>query len=150
MPIPLLMSVISVMVFVLMQWVDLPVSGPEFSIPAAPPMLLAFFVGALGEEVGRSQHFIDALCRSGGMCSRPALSRTCCRKRQRPNSRHTPLSTAAAAIKSAMKAAPLHQATPRPVWRAAGQGSACADPTPGYGFGHPSSPVLALIRPECV
>jgi membrane protease YdiL (CAAX protease family) len=60
-PILLLMPGVSVVVFVLMRWMDMPVPTPQFAVVAALIMSLAFFVGALGEELGWSGYVIDPL-----------------------------------------------------------------------------------------
>ena len=53
-PILLLMVGVNVAVYGLMRWMDLPLPAPQILVPAAPLMLLAFFVAALGEELGWS------------------------------------------------------------------------------------------------
>ena len=60
-PILLLMPCVGVAVYALMRWMDMPVPALQFSPLAALLMLLAFFVGALGEELGWSGYAIDPL-----------------------------------------------------------------------------------------
>ncbi len=60
-PILLVMPGVSVAVYVLMRWMDMPLPAPQFSVPAALLMLVAFFVGALGEELGWSGYAIEPL-----------------------------------------------------------------------------------------
>ena len=57
----LLMPSVSVAMYGLMRWMDLPVPAPQFSWFAALLMFLAFFVGALGEELGWSGYVLDPL-----------------------------------------------------------------------------------------
>jgi membrane protease YdiL (CAAX protease family) len=60
-PVLLLMPAVSVLVYALMRWMDLPL--PATQLPAAGSLLMAlgFFVGALGEELGWSGYVLDAL-----------------------------------------------------------------------------------------
>ena len=60
-PILLLMPVVNVVVFGLMRWMDMPLPAPRFSGLSALLMFLAFFVGALGEELGWSGYVLDPL-----------------------------------------------------------------------------------------
>jgi len=63
-PILLTMPAVSVVVFALMSWMAMPPPAPQFSAVAAPAALLmfiAFFIGALGEELGWSGYILDAL-----------------------------------------------------------------------------------------
>ena len=60
-PILLLMPCVSAAVYALMLWMDMPVPALQFSPLAALLMLLAFFVGGLGEELGWSGYAIDPL-----------------------------------------------------------------------------------------
>ena len=57
----LLMPGVSVAVCLLMRWMHLPLPAPQFSILAALLMFAAFFVGALGEELGWSGYAVDPL-----------------------------------------------------------------------------------------
>ena len=57
----LLMPCVSVAVYLLMRWMDLPAPAWQFSWLAALLMLFAFFVGALGEELGWSGYALDPL-----------------------------------------------------------------------------------------
>ena len=60
-PILLLMPAISVVVYGLMRWKGLPLPSP--SVPLLPVLLMfvAFFVGALGEELGWSGYALDPM-----------------------------------------------------------------------------------------
>ena len=60
-PILLLMPAVSVVVYALMRWMDLPLPAPQFPVLPALLMLLAFFAGGLGEELGWSGYAIDPL-----------------------------------------------------------------------------------------
>jgi uncharacterized protein len=60
-PILLLMPIVSVVVYELMRWMDMPLPAPQFPVVAALLMFLAFFVGALGEELGWSGYVIDPM-----------------------------------------------------------------------------------------
>jgi membrane protease YdiL (CAAX protease family) len=60
-PILLLMPGVNVVVYGLMRWMDIPLPAPQFPILAALLMFLAFFVGALGEELGWSGYVLDPL-----------------------------------------------------------------------------------------
>ena len=60
-PIVLLMAGVNVAVYGLMRWLDMPLPAPQILVPAAPLMLLAFFVGALGEELGWSGYVTDPM-----------------------------------------------------------------------------------------
>ena len=63
-PILLTMPAVSVVVFALMSWMAMPPPAPQFSAVAAPAALLmfiAFFIGALGEELGWSGYILDPL-----------------------------------------------------------------------------------------
>lgn len=57
----LVMPGVSVAVYLLMRWLDMPLPAPQFSVLAALLMFLAFFVGALGEELGWSGYAVDPL-----------------------------------------------------------------------------------------
>ncbi len=61
MPTLLLMPCVSVVVYGLMRWMDMPVPAPQLSVLAALLMFVAFFVGALGEELGWSGYVLDPL-----------------------------------------------------------------------------------------
>ena len=60
-PILLLMAGVNVAVYGLMRWMDMPLPAPQIGVLAAPLMFLAFFVGALGEELGWSGYITDPL-----------------------------------------------------------------------------------------
>lgn len=56
-----LMPIVSVVVYGLMRWMGVPLPVPQFRATAAVLMFLAFFVGALGEELGWSGYAIDPM-----------------------------------------------------------------------------------------
>ena len=60
-PILLLMPGVSVVVYGLMHWMGMPLPAPQVSVVPALLMLLAFFVGALGEELGWSGYVLDPM-----------------------------------------------------------------------------------------
>jgi membrane protease YdiL (CAAX protease family) len=60
-PILFLMAVVNVAVYGLMRWMDMPLPAAQILVPAALLMFLAFFVGALGEELGWSAYITDPL-----------------------------------------------------------------------------------------
>lgn len=60
-PIVLLMPGIAVLAYGLMRWMQLPLPTPEFPVGAAPVMLLAFLVAALGEELGWMGYAFDPM-----------------------------------------------------------------------------------------
>jgi uncharacterized protein len=60
-PILLLMAGVNVAVFGLMRWMDMPLPAPQIMVLAAPLMFFAFFVGALGEELGWSGYITDPM-----------------------------------------------------------------------------------------
>jgi uncharacterized protein len=60
-PILLLMASVDVGVYGLMRWLDMPVPAPQLSVLPTLWMFCAFFVGALGEELGWSGYVTDAL-----------------------------------------------------------------------------------------
>lgn len=60
-PILLLMPTLSVVVYGLMRWLDMPLPAPEMHVGPALLMFIAFFVGALGEELGWSGYAIDPM-----------------------------------------------------------------------------------------
>ena len=60
-PIMLLMAGVNVIVYGLMRWMDLPLPAPRIQVPAAALMFVAFFVGALGEELGWSGYITGPL-----------------------------------------------------------------------------------------
>ena len=60
-PILCLMPGVSVAVVALMRWLDLPLPPPQIQVAAAALMLVAFFVGALGEELGWSGYITDPM-----------------------------------------------------------------------------------------
>lgn len=60
-PIVLLMPVVSLAVYALMRWMGQPVPAPRFPVLATLLMFLAFFAGALGEELGWSGYAIDPM-----------------------------------------------------------------------------------------
>jgi membrane protease YdiL (CAAX protease family) len=60
-PIVLLMPGVTVLTYGLMRWMGLPLPAPQFPVLAALAMFLAFFVAALGEELGWSGYVIDPM-----------------------------------------------------------------------------------------
>jgi uncharacterized protein len=60
-PILLLMASVNVAVYGLMRWMGMPLPAPQIPVLAVPLMSLAFFVGALGEELGWSGYVIDLM-----------------------------------------------------------------------------------------
>ena len=60
-PIILVMPGVYVSSYWLMRLMGMPLPTPQFTIPAAIVMLLAFFVAALGEELGWSGYVIDPM-----------------------------------------------------------------------------------------
>jgi CAAX protease family protein len=60
-PIILIMPCATVLTYGLMRLMGLPLSTPQFPVLAAVAMFLAFFVAALGEELGWSGYVIDPL-----------------------------------------------------------------------------------------
>jgi membrane protease YdiL (CAAX protease family) len=60
-PTVLLMPGITILAYGLMRLVRLPLPAPQFPVLAALVMFLAFFIAALGEEVGWSGYVIDPL-----------------------------------------------------------------------------------------
>jgi uncharacterized protein len=60
-PILLLMAGVNVAVYALMRWLDMPVPAPQVSVLPTLWMFGAFFVGALGEELGWSGYVTDPL-----------------------------------------------------------------------------------------
>ena len=60
-PILLLMAGVNVAVYGLMRWMDMPLPTPQIGVVAAPLMFFAFFLGALGEELGWSGYITDPM-----------------------------------------------------------------------------------------
>jgi membrane protease YdiL (CAAX protease family) len=60
-PVLLLMPAVSVVVYTLMRWKDLPLPAPQFRVGESLLMSLGFFVGALGEELGWSGYVLEPL-----------------------------------------------------------------------------------------
>lgn len=60
-PILLLMPGVTVLTYGLMRLIGLPLPTPQFPVLAAPVMFVAFFIGALGEELGWSGYVIDPM-----------------------------------------------------------------------------------------
>ncbi len=60
-PILLLMAGVNVAVYGLMRWMAMPLPAPQIGVLAAPLMFVAFFVGALGEELGWSGYITDPM-----------------------------------------------------------------------------------------
>jgi uncharacterized protein len=60
-PILLLMAGVNVAVYGLMRWMDMPLPAPHIGVLAAPLMFIAFFIGALGEELGWSGYATDPM-----------------------------------------------------------------------------------------
>ncbi len=61
MPIVLLMPGVMALTYGLMRLMEMPLPAPQFSVPSAAAMLLAFFILALGEELGWSGYAIDPM-----------------------------------------------------------------------------------------
>lgn len=59
-PILLLMPGVSVAVYALMRWMNMPLPPPQIPLLPMLLMFLAFFVGALGEEIGWSGYVLDS------------------------------------------------------------------------------------------
>jgi len=55
------MAGVNVAVYGLMRWWDRPLPASQFQVPAAALMFAAFFVGALGEELGWSGYITDPM-----------------------------------------------------------------------------------------
>ena len=60
-PILLLMAGVNVAVYGLMRWMDMPLPVPQILTLEASLMFFAFFVGALGEELGWSGYITDPM-----------------------------------------------------------------------------------------
>ncbi len=60
-PMVLLMPGVSALVYGLMRLMGLPLPTPQFPVLEAVAMLFAFFIGALGEELGWSGYAIDPM-----------------------------------------------------------------------------------------
>ena len=60
-PVVLLMPGVSVLVYGLMRWMNMPVPAPQLSVMPTLLMFLAFFAGALGEELGWSGYAIGPM-----------------------------------------------------------------------------------------
>ena len=60
-PILLLMAGVNLVVYGLMRWMEMPLPAPKLLVSAAVLMFVAFFVGALGEELGWSGYITDSL-----------------------------------------------------------------------------------------
>ena len=60
-PIVLLMPGVGVVVYGLMHWMGISLPAPQVSLGPALLMFLAFFVGALGEELGWSGYVLDPM-----------------------------------------------------------------------------------------
>ena len=60
-PILLLIPGVNVAVYGLMRWLDMPLPAPQISVLPTLLMFLAFFVGALGEELGWSGYVLEPL-----------------------------------------------------------------------------------------
>ena len=75
-PIILLMAGVNVIAYGVMRWMDLPLPAPQIQVAAAALMFVAFFVGALGEELGWS-----------GYITGPAATMECAADRPRAGSR---------------------------------------------------------------
>ena len=60
-PVLLLMPGVNVVVYGLMRWMEMPLPAPQLPVLAVPLMFIAFFIGALGEELGWSGYVIDPL-----------------------------------------------------------------------------------------
>jgi membrane protease YdiL (CAAX protease family) len=60
-PIVGLMGGVDIAVYGVMRWMDLPLPAPQILVPEAALMMVAFFVGALGEELGWSAYITAPL-----------------------------------------------------------------------------------------
>jgi membrane protease YdiL (CAAX protease family) len=60
-PVLLLMPVVNILVYGLMRCIGMPVPATQVAVGTSLWMLLAFFVGALGEELGWSGYILDPL-----------------------------------------------------------------------------------------
>jgi len=60
-PVLLLMPAVSLAVYGLMRWTDMPLPAPQFHLWLALLMFVAFFVGGLGEELGWSGYALDPM-----------------------------------------------------------------------------------------
>ncbi len=60
-PILLLMPAVMLTSYGIMRWMRLPLPAPHIPVLAAPPLLLAFLVAALGEELGWSGYATDRM-----------------------------------------------------------------------------------------
>jgi membrane protease YdiL (CAAX protease family) len=60
-PVLLLMPTISLVVYSMMRWMDMPLPAPELHVGPAVLMSIGFFVGGLGEELGWSGYATDPL-----------------------------------------------------------------------------------------
>jgi uncharacterized protein len=60
-PVLFLMPAVGVAVYGLMRWMDMPLPAPELHIGRALVMFIAFFVAALGEELGWSGYAINPM-----------------------------------------------------------------------------------------
>jgi len=72
-PIVLLVPGVMVLTYGLMRLTGAPLPIPQFPVLAAPVMFLAFFIAALGEELGWSGYVIDPM-QDRGTRSEPAFS----------------------------------------------------------------------------
>ena len=95
-PIILLMAGVNVIAYGVMRWMDLPLPAPQIQVAAAALMFVAFFVGALGEELGWPGYITGPLSNDGvrfrpascwvswGSCGTSSLC--CCRIGRRAGS----------------------------------------------------------------
>jgi uncharacterized protein len=60
-PVLFLMPVVNFVVYAVMHCLEMPLPAPQIPIGASLLMFLAFFVGALGEELGWSGYMLEAL-----------------------------------------------------------------------------------------
>ena len=60
-PVLFLMPAVSLVVYGLMRWMDMPLPAAQFRLLPALLMFIAFFVGALGEELGWSGYALDPM-----------------------------------------------------------------------------------------
>jgi uncharacterized protein len=60
-PVLFLMPAVSVVVYGLMRWLDMPLPAPEMHVGPALLMFITFFVGGLGEELGWSGYATDPM-----------------------------------------------------------------------------------------
>lgn len=60
-PVLFLMPGVTVIAYIIMRWMDFPLPDPQFSILTTTVLFVAFFIGALGEELGWTGYIIDPM-----------------------------------------------------------------------------------------